>query len=158
LPHARESSQEKRIGEGPSKQVCSVLQAHERYGGGQASRLVHGQQEAQETHVDGSVGVDVFSGSQFFLLALNQGVCHTCCQQTTEGVVLETHCNALLRHKVVVSTSRRRHLITAIKTLALMTVCSPIEDSWQPLCSNAIIVQNEMKLFLTYQNQNVLAF
>jgi hypothetical protein len=33
--------------------VCSVPQAHERYGGGQASRLVHGQEEAQEAPVDG---------------------------------------------------------------------------------------------------------
>jgi len=88
--------------------VCSIPQTHERYGGGQASHLVHDQQEAQEALVDGNVSVDVFSGSQFFSSALNQGVRHTYCQQTTKGVVPETHCNALSRHRVVVLANRRR--------------------------------------------------
>jgi len=41
--------------------VCSVPQAHEQYGGGQVSRQVHGQQQAQEAPVDDSVSVDVLS-------------------------------------------------------------------------------------------------
>jgi len=42
------------------------------------------------------------------LSALNQGVRHTCCQQTAKGAVPETHCNALLRHRVIVLTTRKR--------------------------------------------------
>jgi hypothetical protein len=61
-----------------------------------------------EATVDNNVDVDVFSGSQLFSSTLNQGVCHTCCQQTVEGGVPKTHYNALLRHRVVVSASRRR--------------------------------------------------
>jgi hypothetical protein len=97
--------------------VCSVLQAHERYGGGQASCLVHGQQEAQEAPVDGSVDVDIFSGSQFFSSMLNKEFAIPVVNKQ-QKVQFQKH---IAMHSYATGSSFQRvedvHLIVAIKTL-----------------------------------------